>query len=109
MMVHGLLRTPMGLIGFAAVGFVTISILPVSYSYGAELTYPVGEAMSVGVMMLSAQFYSIFLIYFGSYLASVHQPYVMWLLQLQLLIPAVVCFFINEDLRRGKINDKNQE
>jgi hypothetical protein len=52
MMVVGKLQTPTGLIGFAATGFVTISILPISYNYGTELTYPVGEAISVGIMML---------------------------------------------------------
>jgi hypothetical protein len=32
----------------------------------------------------------------------------MWLLQIQLIIPVFICFFIDEDLRRGKINQNNK-
>ena len=36
-------------------GFLLLPIIPVGYAFGAELTYPISEAMSNGVMILFSQ------------------------------------------------------
>ena len=43
------------LINVAAIGFLLLPIIPVGYAFGAELTYPISEAMSNGVMIMFSQ------------------------------------------------------
>ena len=40
-------------------GFAMVSIMAVSFDYGVELTYPIGESFSTGVLMSSGQFFGI--------------------------------------------------
>ena len=42
-------------------GFATISVLPVGIDFGVELTHPVGESISTGVLMSSGQIFGIIL------------------------------------------------
>ena len=43
------------LINVGILGFLLLPIIPVGYSFGAELTYPISEAMSNGVMIMFSQ------------------------------------------------------
>jgi FLVCR family feline leukemia virus subgroup C receptor-related protein len=42
-------------IGASLFGFFIVAILPISYDFGCELTFPVGEAMTGGILNLSGQ------------------------------------------------------
>ena len=44
-------------INLAFVGFSVIPIIPISYSFAVELTFPTPEAMSNGMMILPSQIY----------------------------------------------------
>ena len=43
------------LINVGVLGFLLLPIIPVGYAFGAELTYPISEAMSNGVMIMFSQ------------------------------------------------------
>lgn len=44
-------------LNLAAIGFTVIPIIPISYAFAVELTYPIPEAMSNGMMILPSQIY----------------------------------------------------
>ena len=52
------------------VGFASISILPVGIDFGVELTHPVAESVSSGLLMSAGNFIGIFLTLAASYLIT---------------------------------------
>ena len=95
-----------------AVGFASISILPVGIDFGVELTHPVAESVSSGLLMSAGNFLGIFLTLAASYLitglgdrgCNISQSIligVAWL-------AALVSFTIKEDLKRLKESRQNQ-
>jgi hypothetical protein len=95
-----------------AVGFASISILPVGIDFGVELTHPVAESVSSGLLMSAGNFIGIFLTLAASYLitelgdrgCNISQSIligVAWL-------AALVSFTIKEDLKRLKESRQNQ-
>lgn len=48
------------------VGISVIPVIPVSYSFAVELTYPVPEAMSNGMMIMASQIYGTLLVSFNN-------------------------------------------
>lgn len=46
-------------IGCTVVGFASVSILPVGIDFGVELTHPVAESISSGLLMSSGQLFGI--------------------------------------------------
>jgi len=53
-----------------AVGFASISILPVGIDFGVELSHPVAESVSSGLLMSAGNFLGIFLTLAASYLIT---------------------------------------
>lgn len=53
-------------INLIVLGSSILSAIPVSYAFSVELTYPISEAMSNGMMIMCAQI-------FGSALVSIHK------------------------------------
>ena len=51
-------------------GFFTLPIIPVAFQLSVELSHPVSEALSNGLMMLFSQVFGIFVTYLGTYLAK---------------------------------------
>ena len=49
-------------------GFVMVPIMAVSFDFGVELTYPIGESYSTGVLMSSGQVFGILYTLISSYL-----------------------------------------
>ena len=50
---------PATAIGCTVVGFASVSILPVGIDFGVELTHPVAESISSGLLMSSGQLFGI--------------------------------------------------
>ena len=50
----------------AIIGFLLLPIIPLGYGFSIELTYPVSEAMSNGVLMLWSQLAGSLLTFIGS-------------------------------------------
>lgn len=49
-------------VNIAFVGMAVIPAIPIAYSYSVELTYPISEAMSNGMMILFSQIYGTLLV-----------------------------------------------
>lgn len=89
-----------------AVGFASISILPVGIDFGVELTHPVAESVSSGLLMSAGNFLGIFMTLASSYLITALGNKGCGISQIILIgvawLAAVVSFTIKEDLKRLK-------
>ena len=94
-----------------AVGFASISILPVGIDFGVELTHPVAESVSSGLLMSAGNFIGIFLTLAASYLitglgnrgCNISQSILIGIAWLA----AIISFTIKEDLKRLKESRQN--
>jgi FLVCR family feline leukemia virus subgroup C receptor-related protein len=88
----------------AAFGFLMIPVLPVTYDFGCELTYPVGEAMTGGLLNAGGQIWGIVQIVITNFLLE-------WPLLANILAPIclvvgmIFSLFVTQDLKRVA-NDK---
>ena len=57
-------------INLALVGFTVIPIIPISYGFAVELTFPVPEAMSNGMMILPSQVFGAFMGLLAGYICN---------------------------------------
>ena len=62
----------------AVVGFFTLPMLPVGYAFGVEVSYPVSQAMSNGIMTFFMQIVSTLVAFIGGWLADHYDP--LWAL-----------------------------
>jgi sugar phosphate permease len=89
-------------LNIAILGIILLPIIPLCYSFSIELTFPVSEAMSNGVMMMFSQIVGSITTVLGTKLASYH-PESEYTIIMFLGMMSVSCFtslFIKEDLRR---------
>ena len=88
-------------INIAALGFFILPIIPIGYSFAVEITFPVSEVMSNGTMSLVAQLFGTLLTAIASEIHSYNEMMVAPFLILIIVIPCILCFFVQEDLRRA--------
>lgn len=85
----------------AIFGFFAIPVTPVSFAFSVELSYPVPEAISNGMMILVAKVYASIMSFAAGILTTKHSPmWALWLFTLNNIIATVCSLFIAEDLRR---------
>ena len=87
-------------LNLAILGAVLVPIVPLGFSFSVELTHPVSEAMSNGVIVLAAQLLGFFMTYIGTVLADTEPIYCVAMFAGQMIIANVAGLFIKEDLRR---------
>ena len=88
-------------------GFFLIAIMPVGYSYAIELTHPVSEVMSNGVIQVISQVTSTGFSLYGSWVSENDDPKKCVLLFIGLFsFSFIISFLIKEDLRRVKETEK---
>ncbi|KAF2891659.1 hypothetical protein ILUMI_14514 [Ignelater luminosus] len=87
-------------------GFFTTSVYPVAYELAVEITYPIGEGTSVGVMLAVTQIFEITFVYLYSYLLDTLGDKISNLTMCGMFAIAVllVVFFTDYDLKRHKID-----
>lgn len=93
-------------------GFFTLPVIPLGYSFSVELTYPVSEAMSNGIMVLVSQIVGTSVTYLGGYLSHMNEDgpmYVIGLFAVQITIGFLASLMIVEDLRRVNLSKKTEE
>ena len=95
-------------INIGAVGVFIIPIIPVSYAFSVELTYPVSEAMSNGSMMLVSQLLSVFATIIATKLADHNPDYCLYMFYSMFVVGSLATLFIKEDLRRLNMDKKLQ-
>ena len=94
---------PVACVTLSILGLVLTPLLPISYEFGIELTYPVGEAMVGGILNSGGQ------------LIGISEVGLSYLLSNQPLIICIVCaggigigglalLFVKEDLQRAGVD-----
>jgi len=88
------------------VGFASVSILPVGIDFGVELTHPIPESISSGLLMSMGQFFGIIFTIVVSIIITRKGDAGVILGQSIMIvmagIAAVLSFFVKEDLKRLK-------
>ena len=90
-------------LNISVVGFFLLPIIPLGFGFSIELTYPVSEAMSNGVLMLFSQIVGSIVTFLGSYLCSVHPFSCLALFFGMMMTASIATLLIEEDLRRLKM------
>lgn len=87
-------------LNFIVVGLGIIPILPVCFAFGVELTYPVPEAMSNGMMLLPSKIYGSILGVIAGAIIPYGPYYCLFLFIVNTGVSTVAAMFIKEDLKR---------
>lgn len=88
---------------FGLIGFTVVPILPISFAFAIELSYPVPDPMSNGMMLLVSKIYGAVLGIAAGFLSKQSAYYAILLFVVNALISALCSFFVKEDLRRLKM------
>lgn len=102
-------------INLALIGFSVIPIIPISYSFAVELTFPTPEAMSNGMMILPSQIYGASLGVVAGIICDLPEDkkmgpmYATTLFLASCIIGAIASLFIKEELRRLKPKEGPKE
>ena len=90
-------------------GFVSLPIMSVAFDFGVEITYPIGESFSTGLLMDAGQVFGIIYTVVCSYLLDHYESigqkekgsnYCFLLLFIACAIGAFFSLFVKSDLRR---------
>jgi Na+/melibiose symporter-like transporter len=86
------------------VGLILTPILPISYEFGIELTYPVGEAMTGGILNSGGQIIGISEV--GLAYLLVNQPVIICIIcAAGIGIGGIALIFVKEELQRAGIDN----
>jgi len=95
-------------LNIAFLGYFILPIIPVGYSFAIEVTFPVSEAMSNGIMMLCSQIVGSGVTFGATFLSGMDPILCIWLFLALILIGCISSLFIQEDLRRVKFNNSKE-
>jgi FLVCR family feline leukemia virus subgroup C receptor-related protein len=88
-------------INMGIMGFFLIAVMPIGYSYAIELSFPVSEVMSNGLMQMISQICSTVCSLVGSKVAENGEPTNCVLIFIGLFLTGfLLSFLVKEDLRR---------
>jgi FLVCR family feline leukemia virus subgroup C receptor-related protein len=89
-------------INVAFLGFSGIPVAPVANAFAVELTYPIPEAMSNGMMNVPNIMFGFVMGITAGFLCQVSPRYAMLMFLFNSVIGCIACLFIKEELRRIK-------
>ena len=91
-------------------GMFLVPLTPIGYSFSVEMTYPVSEAMSIGIISMMGSLMGFVLTYIATILADRSHGgdpiYVGYLFGGQMLFSLGLTYFMTEDLRMIKLGLK---
>jgi FLVCR family feline leukemia virus subgroup C receptor-related protein len=93
---------PLFSVNLALIGITVVPIIPVSYAFAVELTYPLTEAMSNGMMVMLSQIFGTILGIACTVLADINPLICLGIFIASAACAAISTFFIKEDLRITK-------
>ena len=94
-------------ISFGICGFFTLSIHPIGYSFGVEISHPVAQPMANGIMTLFMQTASLIVSLTGGYLLDNYDTINTLTFFISLFsAAALLSLFVKEDLRRLNAENK---
>ena len=90
-------------------GFVSLPVMAVAFDFGVEITYPVGESFSTGLLMSAGQFFGIIYTVISSELLEHYNDkggtYSFLFMSVAALIGTIFSFFVKNDLRRFRMEE----
>ena len=93
-------------------GFVSLPIMAVSFDFGVELTYPIGESFSTGLLMSAGQFFGIIYTIIASELIDKYKDvggtYSFLFMSVAAFIGFCFSFLVGNDLRRFKMEQDHE-
>ncbi|CDW80057.1 UNKNOWN [Stylonychia lemnae] len=99
-------------VNLAFIGFFITPIIPIGYAFAVELTFPVPESISNGMMNMVCQIYGSAMGAFSSHISSSDGKtgpiIVIGIFLITCMIGSICTFFIKEDLKRLNPEIKNQ-
>ncbi|BHF81537.1 Feline leukemia virus subgroup C receptor-related protein 2 [Sparganum proliferum] len=91
-------------------GFFPAGCLPLGVEYAAEITYPVNEGVSSGILNMTAHLFGIFLTLVSTVLINRYNGFVSNLFMLVIMVVATMpTFFLKDDLKRQRAQQKATE
>jgi len=84
----------------SVIGASLLPISVVSFTLGAELTYPMHESLSAGYLLTWSQFFGVIVAYVAGYLTDINPNYANLLLVILLLCAVPFAFLTKETLGR---------
>lgn len=84
------------------IGGSMVPIVPTSFAFSVELTYPTSESISNGMMILPSKVYGVILGVVASYLCRSSPLYAIGLMALNAFISFIAIFYLHEEFRRLK-------
>lgn len=88
--------------------FLGIFLLPelsVGMSFAVEITHPVSEAASNGILLMISQLLSVIIAIAGTIIADIYPLYAVWMFMGQITVAFLASLFLVEDLRRLKMEN----
>jgi len=96
---HG--NTPIFCANIGVLGLFLLPTISIGYSFCAELAYPVSEALSTGLMMLSSQLAGTVVSYVATAIIDAVSPLAcLAMLLTQFVLALLMSLWVKEDLRR---------
>ncbi len=95
-------------VNLVLVGLTVLPIIPIGFAFSVEVTFPISEALSNGMMILVSQVFGTCLGIVASMLAKINPIYTIWLYLGSCMIAAVSSLFVKEQLKRIQMQG-NQE
>ena len=94
-------------------GFVSLPIMAVTFDFGVEITYPIGESFSTGVLMSAGCVFGILYTLISSelleHLGADGGTYSFLFMSIVCLIGSFVGLFVKNDLRRYRAEQSHKE
>nr|VZI46163.1 unnamed protein product [Spirometra erinaceieuropaei] len=88
-------------------GFFPAGCLPLGVEYAAEITYPVNEGVSSGILNMTAHVFGIFFTLVSTLLINQYNGFVANLFMLVIMVVATMpTFFLKDDLKRQRAQQK---
>lgn len=81
-------------------GIFVLPMIPVAYGFAVEITYPMPESVSNGMMIMISQLFGTLLGLVATILAKMNPIYCVYLFLGCTVIAAINSLFVKEDLRR---------
>ena len=93
-------NVPLYAVNTALIGFFAIPITPLCFAFTVELSYPVHESISNGMLILPSKIFGALMSILSSVLANIAPVNAIMLFCINVAIAVVCSLFVVEDLRR---------
>lgn len=100
----------LNLIGITLILIASVPLYSIGSDYSCEITYPVGELISVGLILTGSQILGVAESFLADYFLSIKKPFLINTMTIFFfLIALIMIFLLEENLIRNKMEEANIE